>query len=95
MNLTISGKASGILVHRHGIHAHLPCHAAVVHVKNKHQPDLDIHAVFSPAPHPCWLIGAKGKTAPDQGESSLFSVAVDDDASIEIETEDGDRTELF
>ena len=90
--ITISGTRNAIQIRRECVMAHLPCHSAVVRISAPNQPAISIYAVFS---HPCWLIGATGKSATEQVESSEYSVAVDDDAAVEIETDDGDRTELF
>ena len=96
MNLTVSGVRNAIQVRKEGILAHLPCHSALVRISTPNQPAICIHAVFTPAPHAGWLIGAKGQTATGAEVSSEFSLAVDDAAAVEVVIDDGtDRTELF
>ena len=97
MNLIVSGVNNAIQVRREGVLSHLPCHSAIIRVTHPDQPEIAIHAVFSPAPHPCWLIGATGEVQ-KQTEfkySPDYSVQIENDASVVIVTEDGDKTELF
>ena len=78
MNLRISGVSNALQVSKGGILAHLPCHSALVRISTPNHPAIDIYAVFTPAPHPCWQIGAKGQTATGEVVSSEFSLAVAD-----------------
>ena len=96
MNLTVSGVRNGIQVRRSGVLAHLQCHSAIIRISVPDQPAIDVHAVFTAAPNPCWLIGVKGKAAAEVVASSEYSVTIDDSTAVEVITDDGlDRTELF
>ena len=97
MNLIVSGVHNAIQVRREGVISHLPCHSAVVRVTHPSQPEISIHAVFTSAPHQCWMIGAAGRSqqANDSKNTLDYSVQIADDASVEIITDDCDRTSLY
>ena len=96
MNLTVSVVRNAIQVRRAGVLVHLPCHSALVRISTPNQPAIEISAVFTPAPLPCWQIGAKGQIAAEYAVTSEYSVAVADDAAVEVVIDEGtDRTELF
>ena len=97
MNLIVSGVRNAVQVRMEQVLNHIPCHSAAIKIRHPDHPEITIHAAFSPAPHPCWMIGVAGKPqqASEYQFSPDYSLQIENDASVEVVTEDGDITPLY
>ena len=109
-NLSISGQVNAIQVRQAGVLTHLPCRSATVRIRHGNQ-GLNINAAYSPKTgnNACWSLGIQqthdGAAIPDwplvarNSESCSFSgefeICVPAEALVVVETEDGDKTELY